>query len=105
MHIDYRLANSKGAQTRECYLKQRAAGDFHQRLGAIVGEWTQARTEARGQNHRFHLPAFSNSRCRTTTSTPFFPRKRFANCSAKYTERCCPPVQPNDTIKLLKPRR
>src|SRR6202011_3265569 len=105
MHVENHLANSKDAQARECDLQQRAASDFHQRFGAIVGEWPQPRTEAGGQNHRFHLSKFSNSRCRTTTSTPLLPRKRLANCSARYTERCCPPVQPNDTIKFLKPRR
>src|SRR5712692_1620538 len=105
MHIDNHLANPKGEQARERDLQQRAAGDFHQGLGAMVGEWPQARTEPGGQNHRFHLPKFSSSRCRTTTSTPFLPRKCFASSSARYTERCWPPVQPNDTIKLLKPRR
>jgi putative hemolysin len=74
-------------------------------LGAIVGEWPQTGTKAGGQNHCLHLSMFSNSRCSTTTSTPALPRKRRANCSARYTERCWPPVQPNDTIKLLKPRR
>ena len=60
--------------------------------------------KAGGQNHRLHLPRFSNPRCRTTTSTPLVLRKCFANSSARYTDRCCPPVQPNDTIRLLKPR-
>src|SRR5256885_10999085 len=97
MHVDYHFSNPKATQARECDLKQRAAGDFHQCLRAIVGERPQARTQAGGQNHRFHSPTFSNSRCRTTTSTPFLPRKRFASCSARYTERCCPPVDRKST--------
>ena len=105
MHVDNHFANPKGVQTRERDLQHGAAGDFYQRLGAIVGEGPQSRAEAGGQDHRFHWPILSNSRCRTTTSTPLLPRKRFASCSARYTERCWPPVQPNDTIRLLKPRR
>ena len=35
--------------------------------------------------------------CVTDTSTPGMAAMAAANCSAKYTERCCPPVQPNAT--------
>src|SRR5580765_261847 len=109
MHIDDDLANSEFAQAGERDLQQRAPPDFHQGLGAIVGERSQARAQARSQHHGSHLSCFSNSifsnsTCRSTTSTPSSPRKCFANCSAKNTERCWPPVQPNETVKLLKPR-
>src|ERR1035437_1486493 len=103
--IDNHFATPNRAQASQRDLQHRAPSDFHQRLRAIAGEWPQSLAEACRQNHRFHLPRFSNSRCCTTTSTPFLPRKCLANCSARYTERCWPPVQPNDAVKLLKPRR
>src|ERR1700751_3035943 len=52
-----------------------------------------------------HAGGFSSSRWCTTTSTPGRVRRRFANCSARYTERCWPPVHPNEIIKFLKWRR
>src|ERR1017187_3591381 len=110
MRINDDFADAENPQTRERDLKQRAAVDFYQRFRAIVGERPQTRAEAGGKDHGFHSPGFSssslsNSRCRNTTSIPFLPRKCFASCSARYTERCCPPVQPNDTIRFLNPRR
>src|SRR5208282_1239845 len=54
MNVDYYLANSEAAQAGERDLEQRAAVDFDQRFGTIVGEGAQARAQAGGQNHRFH---------------------------------------------------
>ena len=51
----------KARRRREGDLKQRAAGNGDQRLGAVVGERAQARAEARGENHRLHLATFSSS--------------------------------------------
>ena len=104
MRVDNHLAHAKEAQAAEDNLKQRAAGDGNQCLGPVVGERLQARAQAGGQNHRLHRPIFSNSICRTITSTPLA-RRCFTNSSARYTERCWPPVQPNETIRFLKPRR
>src|SRR6266849_5815567 len=118
MHVDDHLANAKCPQASERNLQERAPSDFHQGFRAIVSQRPQARAEPGGQNHSFHceafiaglssgrlhLPSFSNSRWRTATSTPLEARKCFANCSARFTERCCPPVQPKDTIRFLKPR-
>ena len=83
MHVDDHFANSEGAQAREGDLQERAAGNFHQRFGALVGEGAQACAQAGGQNHRFHAAEPSSARCRTTTSTPSLPLRRFANCSAR----------------------
>src|SRR5579871_3622667 len=115
VHIYDDLANFKGDQAPKRNLQHRLPSDFHQRLRTIISERSQPRTETSSQNHcphrlAFSASAFSNailssSRCTTTTSTPLRPRNRFATCSARYTERCWPPVQPNDTIKFLKPRR
>src|SRR5216684_7590779 len=116
MHVDDHFANPELTQATERDLQQRMSSHFHERLGTIVSKRAQSRAQAGGQNHRprphcaaFSAAAFSaailsNSRCCTTTSTPFRPRRRFATCSAKYTERCCPPVHPNETIRFLKPR-
>src|SRR5205085_4235881 len=104
MHIDDHLADSGGPQARECNLQQRASVHFHQGLGTIIGKGPQARAQSGGQNHGFHLPSFSSPRCRTTTSTPFLPRKCSASCPAIYTERCFPPLQPKETIRLLNLR-
>src|SRR6266436_6250561 len=52
------FGDAEGAQAREGDLEQRAAGDFHERLGAIVGERAQARAEAGGEDHGFHTGAF-----------------------------------------------
>ena len=46
--VDDRLANSETAQAREGDLQQSAAIDFDQSLGTVVGERTQARTQASG---------------------------------------------------------
>ena len=54
MHVDDCLVNSHIAQARERDLDQRATVDFDQRFGTIVGERTQARAEAGGENHRSH---------------------------------------------------
>src|SRR6267154_1608251 len=103
--INNHLANSKHAQARQRDLEQRPSRNLYQSLGPGIGEWPQARAKPGGENHGFHFAGFSNSRWCTTTSTPFRPRNRAATCSAKNTDRCWPPVQPNDTIKFLKPRR
>ena len=96
------------APTRPPHLKAAfpasAAADFHQGLWTCVGQGAQTCTEARSQNHRFHLPWLSRPRWRTATSRPALPRKWFASCSAKYTDRCCPPVHPKETIRFWKPR-
>src|SRR3984893_11277056 len=54
MDIDNDVVNPKFAQARERDLEQRAAMDFDQRFGTMVGERPQARAEAGGENHRFH---------------------------------------------------
>src|SRR6266566_8182189 len=54
MDVDDYLADPKGAQTAERDLEQRAAGDFHQRLGTTVGERAEARAETGGEDHGFH---------------------------------------------------
>src|SRR6266481_9060150 len=89
------------AQAQQCDLQQSLPGDFNQSLRTAIGDRLQAGSEARRKHHRLHWRAFSNTTCSTTTSTPFLPRRYLANCSAKYTERCRPPVQPKDTIKSL----
>src|SRR6185295_5209824 len=104
VHIHNDFAYSRIAQPPERDLQKRTAGNLHQRLGPAVCQWPQTRAKTGGQNHGFHLASLSNPRWPTTTSTPFLPRKCLANCSARYTERCCPPVQPNETIRFLNPR-
>ena len=44
------------------------------------------------------------SRCTRRTSMPNLSWRWVARCSAQYTERCCPPVQPKENIKSVKPR-
>ena len=83
----------------------RVAQQIHRAIQTVTQRPVRYVINTGSQDHRFHWPEFSSSRCCTTTSTPILPRKRCANCSARYTERCWPPVQPNDTIKLWKPRR
>ena len=76
-----RTPNARNAGKRD--LQQRAAGDLHQRLGAVIGKRAQSRAEAGRQNHRFHLPCFSISRWRTTTFHACPAAQWFANCSAR----------------------
>src|SRR5579859_7883208 len=109
MHVDDHIADPKVAKAGECDFQHSAPADFNQCFRAIVSERTKPRAQAGSQHHGLHWPAFSNSifsnsMWRTTTFTPGFPRKWLANCSARYTERCWPPVQPKDTVRLLKPR-
>src|SRR5215467_9064666 len=105
MHINNHFADSEAAQASKGDFDKRAVRNFHQRLGAIIGERLESRAQSRGQDHRLHWPIFSSSRCCKATSTPFLPCRCLAVCSARYTERCWPPVQPNETIRCLKPRR
>ena len=83
MRVDDDVANPEAAQACECNLQQRASGNFDQRFGTIVGKRTQTRAQACGEDHRFHSPMRSSSRCQTITSIPFFSRKCLANCSAR----------------------
>ena len=46
-------------------------------LGRSSVSGRKARAQTRGQNHRFHLPIFSNSTWRTTTSTPLLRAQMF----------------------------
>jgi len=54
MDVDDDFANAEGAQAGEGDFEQRAAGDFDEGLGAIVGERPEARAEAGGEDHGFH---------------------------------------------------
>ena len=60
VHVDDDLAHAERAQAREGDLQERAAGDGDQRLGAVVGERTQARTQPGGENHGLHLLGLSS---------------------------------------------
>src|SRR5882724_686372 len=114
MNIDDDVVNAELAQASESDFQQRSSADFNQRFGAVIGQRTQTRTQACSQHHGFHRPRFSssifsnsifsNSMWRSTTSTPSFARRCLASCSARYTERCWPPVQPKEAVRLLKPR-
>src|SRR6267154_511308 len=107
--VDDDFGDAEGTETRESDFEEGTASDFDEGFGASVRERAEARAEAGGEDHGFHwrvfrLPSFSSSRWRRTTSRPFLTRRRLANCSARKTERCWPPVQPKETIKFLKPR-
>ncbi len=54
VRVDDHLAHAKRTQAAEGNLQQSAAGNGDQRLGAVVGEWPQARAQTGGQNHRLH---------------------------------------------------
>ena len=73
----------KRRNARQDNLEHGAAGNFDERLGAVVGKRPQARTQTGRQNHRLHRPIFSSSICRTTTFTLSMPSKCIANCSAR----------------------
>ena len=89
MHVDNHFANAEAAQPSQRNLQQRASTDFHQRLGAVIGQRPQPRPQSGGQHHRFHRDAFIATviicpsspvrRCRTTTFTPLRARKCFAS--------------------------
>src|SRR5581483_9346133 len=104
MRIDDDFAHAELAQAGNGDLKQRVSRHFYQRLRPVIGQRTQARTQPGSQNHGFHWASFSSSKCRNLTSTPAQLWKCFASASARYTERCCPPVHPKETVRLLKPR-
>ena len=111
MDVHYHFVHAKDVQAFEGDLEECAAGNRDQCLGTIIGERAQPRAKPGGEYHRLHLLTLSgwlilsSAIWRTITSTPLVPRKCFANCSARNTERCWPPVQPNETIRFLKPRR
>ena len=75
MRIDDYFVNAEGAESRQCKFQERAASDFNECLGAIIGQRAQTRAQAGSENHRLHSAAlsgkfFSSSMWRTTTSTP-----------------------------------
>src|SRR5271154_7480672 len=105
MNVDDHFTNAEGLQAFNGDVEQRTAVQFDERFGTVVGQWPQPGSKTRGEDHCPHLPIFSRSMCRTMTSTPLRARRRLASCSARKTERCCPPVHPNETIRFSKPRR
>ena len=58
MDIENDFADAEGTQAAEGELKESTAGDGDQRFGAFIGERTQARAQACGENHRLHLLCF-----------------------------------------------
>ena len=58
MDIENDFADAEGTQTAEGELKESTAADSDQRFGAVIGERTQARPQASGENHRLHLLCF-----------------------------------------------
>jgi hypothetical protein len=58
MDVENDFANAEDAQAAEGELKESTAGDGDQRFGAVIGERTQARAQAGGENHRLHLLCF-----------------------------------------------
>ena len=108
MCVDDDFLNAESAKSHASVSSsKRAAGDFNQSLRTIIGQRAQTRAQAGGQHHRLHLATFSgkffsSSMWRTTTSTPLVDRRCRASCSARKTDRCCPPVQPKETIRLPK---
>ena len=105
---DY-VDDAAGFETKKREFEEGVPGDFNQRLGTIVRERTKSRAQAGCEDHplqdaTFSGKFFSISTCRTRTSTPSRVRRCCANCSARKTERCCPPVQPKETMRLANPR-
>ncbi len=60
MDIDNYVLNAKFTQAGKRDFQHGASGNLYQRLGAIVGERAQARAQSGGQDHGFHLGAFSS---------------------------------------------
>ena len=54
MDVDDDFGYAEGAQAGESDFEKCAAGEFDEGLGAIVGERTEARAEAGGEDHGFH---------------------------------------------------
>ena len=52
--VDDDFGYAEGAQAGESDFEKCAAGEFDEGLGAIVGERTEARAEAGGEDHGFH---------------------------------------------------
>ncbi len=54
MDVDDHFVDAEGAQAGEGDFEQRAAGEFDEGLGAMVGERAEAGAEAGGEDHGFH---------------------------------------------------
>ena len=54
MHVDDHFANTRLAQPAQRDFQQSVSTDFDEGLRTIVGERTQARAEARGEDHGLH---------------------------------------------------
>jgi len=97
--------NTESAQTRQRDLQQRAPCNLHQGLRPIISERPQRVPSPAARTMAFiSAPIIDGAFTCPSSPTPdaaplpqahFFARKRFANCSARNTDRCCPPLQPN----------
>ncbi len=58
MDVDDDFGDAERAQARESDFEQSAAGELNEGFGAIVGERTETRAEAGGEDHGFHTGAF-----------------------------------------------
>jgi hypothetical protein len=65
MHVDHGLADAGAGELVKHVIEQRLAGDAHQRLRHVVGQWAHAQAETGGKDHGFggcngHSRNFSN---------------------------------------------
>ena len=103
MHVDDQLADAEALQAAQRDLQQRVSGNLDQRLGTSSVRAATA-CPVRPPESSPSSAHSSSSRCRNTTRRHSV-RAASAICSARYTERCWPPVHPKETIRCLNPRR
>ena len=58
MDIENDFTDAEGAQAAQSELKESTTGDSDQRFGAVIGERSQTRAQASGENHGLHLLCF-----------------------------------------------
>ena len=112
MDVDHYFPESGCLDTQQRVLQHGYACHGDKCLGHVVGQWTQPGTQSGCEYHGFHggqlralkVCSMFCSRCTRLTCTPNSWLRCSARCWAEYTERCCPPVQPKQTDRLVKPR-
>jgi hypothetical protein len=81
MHIDHGLTDTGRGELVQHVVEQRLAGNAHQRLRHVVGQWAHAQAKTGGEDHGFawcngHSLSFSNHQNRAADHTTVIRRSQ-----------------------------
>ena len=105
MDIHHELIHACSPEPCDDVVEQSLPGKRGQSLGGIVSERLEPGSQTGRKNHCLHIPynvfsIFCSLWMSFTLMSNLLARWE-ARCSAQYTERCWPPVQPKQTWRLV----